>query len=227
MNSGFRTIVGGRSSEQRARNNFPRGIEILLKKAKVDSRFQKLFLEDPLEAAQSIELELKPNEKKILENTPKSLLEVMIENTFVPKHHVKTFLTAKTAAMLALILASAAVRPTYLSSMGVEVETEDVEKIHASEERMREVQNALEQYKLDHGTYPSTEEWLGVSNPLKDYIPLSYLYDTWKRKFYYKAVKRDGDIVNYTLESLGEDAKSYLDNIDKHIFLCQELELIP
>jgi len=213
MSSSFRTIVGGRSKEHRDRNNFPRGIEILLKKAKVDTQFKTVLLKDPLEAANSIELELKENEKKILENTPKPLLETMIENTFVPKHHVKTFLTAKTAAMLALILASAVIAPTYLSSAGVEEETETVEEIYLAEERMRAIQDALEQYKLDNGTYPSTEEWLSVSNPLEDYIPLSNLYDPWKRKFYYRTIKRDGHIVTYTLESLGESERSYHDNI--------------
>ena len=213
MNSSFRTIVGGRSEEYRDRNNFPRGIEILLKKSKVDTQFKTKFLKDPLEAAISIQLELKANEKKILENTPKPLLETMIENTFVPKHHVKTFLTAKTAAMLALILASTVIAPTYLSSAGVQEETETVEEIYLAEERMRAIQDALEQYKLDYGTYPSTEEWLSVSNPLEDYIPLSNIYDPWKRKFYYRTIKKDGQIVNYTLESLGENGRSYHDNV--------------
>ena len=44
MKDKLRTIVGGRSTEHSEQNNFPRGIEILLKKAKVDLDFQKIFL---------------------------------------------------------------------------------------------------------------------------------------------------------------------------------------
>ncbi len=113
MKDGFKTIVGGRSAEYRDRNNFPRGIEILLKKAKVDVEFQKLFLENPLAAAGSIDLDLKESEKKVLKNTLKPVLKTMINSTFVPKHHVKTFLTAKTAAMIALVLASIVTVPAH------------------------------------------------------------------------------------------------------------------
>ena len=167
MNNSFRTIVGGRSSEQHDRNNFPRGIEILLKKAKVDMRFKILLLKNPLKAAKSIDLNLKENEKKIIENTPKSILEIMIQNTFVPKHHVKTFLTAKTAAMLALILTSTTLTPLYGGSKGVEAdEIVHEDYIQVAEERMGVVQDALEQLKRDQGAYPSTEEWLSALNPL-------------------------------------------------------------
>lgn len=206
MNNSFRTIVGGRSAEYHDRNNFPRGIEILLKKAKVDIQFKTLLLKNPLAAAKSIDLNLKENEKKILENTPKSILETMIQNTFVPKHHVKTFLTAKTAAMLALILASTVLVPSYAGGTKG-VEAEDIiryDYIQVAEERMGTVQDALEQYKLDHGTYPSTEWWLKDDNPLSEYIPLSYLYDPWKQKFHYEAVIEKDKIVSYKLESLGE-----------------------
>jgi len=225
MNNSFRTIVGGRSSEQQDRNNFPRGIEILLKKAKVDMRFKILLLKNPLKAAKSIDLNLKENEKKIIENTPKSILETMIQNTFVPKHHVKTFLTAKTAAMLALILTSTTLTPSYGGTKGVEAdEIVHEDYIQVAEERMGVVQDALEQLKRDQGTYPSTEEWLSALNPLDEYIPHSYLYDPWKRKFHYEAVIEKDMIVSYKLESLGEDLNYGYDNIqcpidtEKHSF---------
>ena len=225
MNNSFRTIVGGRSSEQHDRNNFPRGIEILLKKAKVDMRFKILLLKNPLKAAKSIDLNLKENEKKIIENTPKSILETMIQNTFVPKHHVKTFLTAKTAAMLALILTSTTLTPLYGGTKGVEAdEIVHEDYIQVAEERMGVVQDALEQLKRDQGAYPSTEEWLSALNPLDEYIPHSYLYDPWKRKFHYEAVIEKDMIVSYKLESLGEDLNYGYDNIqcpidtEKHSF---------
>jgi hypothetical protein len=230
MSSNFKTIVGGRSSDHRDRNNFPRGIEILLKKAKVDMQFKTLLLKNPLKAAKSIDLTLKEHEKKIIKNTPKSILETMIQNTFVPKHHVKTFLTAKTAAMLALILTSTTLVPSHAGEPGgipKGIEADEIvheDYIQVAEERMGMVQNALEQYKLDQGTYPSTEEWLSVSNPLDEYLPHSYLYDPWKRKFHYEAVIEKDMIVSYKLESLGEDLNYGYDNIpcpidtEKHSF---------
>ncbi len=41
MDKYFRTIVGGRSTAYQGLKNFPRGIEILLKKVKVDHQFQE------------------------------------------------------------------------------------------------------------------------------------------------------------------------------------------
>ena len=227
MKDGFKTIVGGRSAEYRDRNNFPRGIEILLKKAKVDVEFQKLFLENPLAAAGSIDLDLKESEKKVLKNTLKPVLKTMINSTFVPKHHVKTFLTAKTAAMFVLVLTSTVLVPSYdLLSTGIPEEPlEEQTSLHqVTQERMAAVQDALEQYKFDHDTYPSTEEWLKNQNPLNDYIITSYMYDPWNQKFNYSAVIENGKIVNYKLESLGEELGIHYDNIpcpidtDKHRF---------
>ena len=148
MKDGFKTIVGGRSAEYRERNNFPRGIEILLKKAKVDVEFQKLFLENPLAAAGSIDLDLKESEKKVLKNTLKPVLKTMINSTFVPKHHVKTFLTAKTAAMLVLVMASTVLVPTYghgTKGETVEPLEEQASLFQLTQERMAAVQDALEQ----------------------------------------------------------------------------------
>ncbi|MCK5198183.1 MAG: hypothetical protein KAR21_07525 [Spirochaetales bacterium] len=84
MNDERRTIVGGRSRSDRLIRNFPRGIEILLKKASVDSEFRKSLLNNPSAAARSISLDLKPVEINILNNTPKSVLQKMITNTRVP-----------------------------------------------------------------------------------------------------------------------------------------------
>ena len=66
MGINHRTIVGGRSAAYRILRNFPRGMEILLKKAKVDAVFQELLMEDPIMAASEIDLDLTPSEKKIL-----------------------------------------------------------------------------------------------------------------------------------------------------------------
>ena len=215
MDNKFRTIVGGRSTDHRDRNNFPRGIEILLKKAKVDNQFRALLLKNPIEAAKSIDLDLNDNEKKIVESTSKFMLERMVKNIFVPKHHVKTFATSNVAAMLALVLASTALIPTHAGAErgnGAEaIEYED--DFQVAEEKMGVIQEVLEQYKLDHGTYLSTEEWLSESNPFDKYLPHSYLYDPWERKFHYEAVLEEDRIVSYKLESFGEDIHNVYDNI--------------
>ena len=73
MKSISRTIVGGRSGDDPSFGRFPRGIEILLKKAKVNLSFRSFFLSDPFSAAASIELDLKDNEKKILSSITDAL----------------------------------------------------------------------------------------------------------------------------------------------------------
>lgn len=224
MNVERRTIVGGRSRSDRLVGDFPRGIEILLKKACVDSAFRKLVLQDPLIAGQSIELDLKPLEINILKNTPRSVLQAMIANTRVPKQHVKTFQTARTAALLALVLSCTAVMPTLAAGGIEESPSQGIQQVELAKERMTAVQEALEAFRKEHGRYPETKEWLEMPNPLTAYIPLSVFYDPWKRRFHYKAVKEGGKIVNYTLESLGLDVESLHDNIpcpiaaDEHRF---------
>jgi hypothetical protein len=224
MKDKLRTIVGGRSREHSERNNFPRGIEILLKKAKVDIDFQKVFLEDPLAAAESIELKLEENEKKILSHTLKPVLKTMIDRTFVPKDHTNLFLTAKTAAMIALVFASTAVaRQANPMEMGATARYESQEDMRPqldrqptdrqiTRQRMRAVQEALERFKKSYGTYPSTKLWLN-GNPLSEFVETYTLYDTWYRKLHYEAVTENEVIVNYKLESLGEDENISKDNI--------------
>ena len=218
----FKTIVGGRSATYQSPDGFPRGIEILLKKAKVDPEFRDFLLQDPVAAAQGIGLDISDNEKRILENTPRDTIGKMVETTFVPKQHVSTFLNAKTAAMLSLVLTSSVIMPFYANSGGVSaserVMVEPPETMaELAEQRLRNVQEALEQFKADTGFYPSTAAWL-KGNPLAAYINPSHLYDPWYRKFHYKGVKdENGHVANYWLESLGKYEVSQSDNIHSPI----------
>jgi hypothetical protein len=218
MEKSFRTIVGGRSAPRQNPIGYPRGIEILLKKAKVDLEFRKLFLLDPVGAARSIELALNESEKKILLNTPGEVIEQMVENTFVPKQHVSTFMSARTAAMLSLVIAATVLLPHQVYSTGVTAESSERVAVQESNEqivarKLRIVQQALELYKEDHGAYPSTLEWV-TGNPLEEYLNPIQLYDPWYRKFHYKGVKnRSGIIANYCLESLGRSVNSPYDNL--------------
>ena len=211
--SEFRTIVGGRSRSNRLAGEFPRGIEILLKKARVDAAFRARLLKDPLSAAASISLELSRQEIHIIDSTPQSLLQAMISNTHVPKQHVNTFRTAKTAAILALILGSTVVVPPLAAAGAGAMPSASTEQIELVRQRMAAVQDALEAFRLDNGRYPSNEEWTATSGPLTDYLSVSDLYDPWERKLHYQAIKEGETIVNYRLESLGLDAESTEDNI--------------
>ena len=221
MEKNLKTIVGGRSTPGRDSVDFPRGIEILLKKAKVDPRFRKLLLQDPVAASRSIELALKDNEKKILLNTPGEVIEKMVESSFVPKHHVSTFLNAKAAAMLSLILATSVLIPGHTTT-GIEATPEpDQEQLESKEqlveERMAIIQEALEQYKSDYGVYPSTLAWV-TGNPLDEYIEPIHFYDPWYRKFHYRGVVDENGITsNYWLKCLGQDVESPLDDIHSPI----------
>ena len=212
MNEERRTIVGGRSRSDRLVGDFPRGIEILLKKASVDPEFQKSLLKDPSAAARSIELDLNPMEINILTNTPGSVLQKMIASTRVAKQHVKTFRTGTIAAIFAVLLSTTVVAPL-LAGGEMDLPAQTIDQEELARERMIVVQGALEAYKNDHGTYPSTRDWFEIPDLLSEYAPLSEIYDPWKRRFHYKALKEVGEIVNYNLESFGLDDEYYDDNI--------------
>jgi len=220
-----RTIVGGRSRGNRLLGNFPRSIEILLKKAKVDEAFRECVLRDPLAAAASIELELSEQEIITLKNIPQSMLITIIENTPVPKQYVTTFRTAQKAAVLVLLLGTTAVIPAVTATGVEEGPTFSAEQFDVARERMAAVQAALEVYKSEQGRYPTTEEWQENINPLSGYVPNSDLYDPWHRKFHYEDYKEGGAVVNYRLESIGLDINSPVDNIPcptdtgMHLFL--------
>lgn len=81
----------------------PRGIEVLLKKASVDPDFRVLLLENPDEAATSIELQLDPMEQAMLRAMPTGQLETIIDRTEVPQPQRRAFLGSAAAAMLAVL----------------------------------------------------------------------------------------------------------------------------
>ena len=82
---------------------FPRGIEVLLKKAAIDPEFRELLLSDPQAAAQSIALELTPVEQAMLQNIPGEQLTVIINQTEVPQQQRRAFLGTSAKVMLAVL----------------------------------------------------------------------------------------------------------------------------
>jgi hypothetical protein len=218
MSTMFRTIVGGRDRQDGGSAGRPRGIEVLLKKAKVDARFREQLLEDPAAAAAAIGLVLQDSEKRMLASSAESTLRLMIDRTFVPRHHVGTYMSRNVTAMLALVIAST-VTVTAAGS-GVDDAAKGItgeESIaHARDMVQREItiiRDALEAYRRDHGSYPSTETWITTGNPLQGYVGNSDLHDPWGRKLHYQAIVKDGKIVNYCMESLGADFMGPQDDI--------------
>jgi hypothetical protein len=209
-----RTIVGGRAGARDGSGGYPRGIEVLLKKAKVDAEFREQFLKEPLAVAAGLELDLLESEKKLLASATASTLRLLVNRTFVPKHHVPTFMSRNVPAMVALVLASTlvfGVDGVEAQSKGITGEELLVRPTEVAVQRMAFIQRALEAYAKDHGRYPSTEQWITIPNPLREYVGSGSLFDPWNRKFHYQAVTKDGRIVGYCLQSWGA---SYADARD-------------
>lgn len=214
MRAAFKTIVGGRYSDNRPVGNSPRGIEILLKKASVDEDFAKVLLESPEDAAQLISLDLHDAEKKILAHIPKPTLHAMIRNTTVKSHQLSAFKTLSASLMLAAILA--------IGSTGCECETESPRTLGirgtdvptSVETKMATLQQALETYRAEHNlSYPTTAEWNGSDHPLKHYVNTIELYDPWSNAFRYESIEQDGQVVNYRLKSRGPDGLDSDDDV--------------
>ena len=164
----------------------------------------------------------------ILAHTSKSVLQTMIQNTHVPKQHIKTFLTQRAPAMLALVLASS-IALTGGGTKGITAEEMIEYEQEYATEKMAIIQNALEHFREDHGGYTSTAQWLEVTNPLAGYAETTVLFDPWKRKFHYEGVQDAvGTVIGHRLESLGSDTENPEDNIpcpfepDAHSFAGTE-----
>ena len=98
------TIVGGRPPDSGQNvGDVPRGIEVLVKKASVDSHFRETLLEGRAAAAEAIGLELDAAEKVMMQMVPAGQLEAIIDHTYVPAQHRRVFLGASATAMLAVL----------------------------------------------------------------------------------------------------------------------------
>jgi len=98
------TIVGGRPPGcGKGIGEIPRGIEVLIKKAKVDPAFRGLLLHKRAEAAREIGLTLDPAEATMLDGVPQGQLEAIIERTRVSPRLRKAFAGRAAAVMLAAL----------------------------------------------------------------------------------------------------------------------------
>jgi len=100
----FTTIVGGRPpGSGTSVGDIPRGIEVLVKKASVDTEFRRLLLEKRGEAAQEIDIELTEAERNMLSSIPVEQLEKIIDNTKIKPEHRAIFMGKAGTYMLAAI----------------------------------------------------------------------------------------------------------------------------
>jgi len=214
MRDAFKTIVGGRSADNRPMGNSPRGMEILLKKASVDREFAKVLQQSPEEAARLISLDLQDSERRILLNTPRSTLETMIRSTTVKRHQLSAFRTMSASLMLAAIVVMGSTGCDCDNSGQQTLGTSAYDVPTSAQVKMASLQHALESYRADHGSsYPTTGEWNGSDSPLKQYVNTNALYDPWNNAFRYESIEQDGKVINYRLKSHGPDGLDSDDDI--------------
>lgn len=221
------TIVGGRDGIRATRQNHPRGIEILLKKAKADPVFRDRLLNDPVDAAVSIRLELCDSERTILNHIPRDALNIQVENTRIPARLTPVYRTARTAASLLSIVAFSALTPHVSATAGeMEAPLEMDDAFGVAVEQMYLIQEALEVFYAETGSYPTTNQWRrSATNPFLSYVDPGLMYDPWYNLFDYEGISEEGVVVNYRLQSRGRAFDSPEDNIPcpidpaKHSFL--------
>jgi len=102
------TIVGGRPpGSGKPVGPIPRGIEVLIKKAAVDTEFKRLLLEKRAEAAREIGLVLDPAEALMLKAATAAQLDAIIARTTVAPSILPAFLGRAAAVMLVALGAGA------------------------------------------------------------------------------------------------------------------------
>ena len=101
------TIVGGRPpGAGKPVGKIPRGIEVLVKKASIDSVFKTLLLEKRADAAKEIELALEPSEVMMLNAVPREQLESIIAKTTIRPGQRAAFMGKVAALMIVALSAS-------------------------------------------------------------------------------------------------------------------------
>jgi len=210
MRDAFKTIVGGRSADNKPTANSPRGIEILLKKASVDEDFARVLLQSPEEAARLICLELQDSERSILLSTPRSTLQTMIRHTRVMRRQLSAFKTMSAALMLAAVVAVSSLPSACESASSKGISPDDPAMVYP---QLVTLQAALEAYAADHnGVFVSTADWNGPNNPVREYLR-TMPYDPWANPYHYEGIEQDGRVVDYRLQSYGPDGVDSEDDI--------------
>jgi len=115
----FTTIVGGRPPGSGTRvGTIPRGIEVLVKKASVDTEFRRLLLEKRGGAANEIDLKLTEAELNMLSRIPAEQLDKIIDNTKIKPEHRAIFMGKAGTYMLAAIAGGVVLFSVMTPSLG-------------------------------------------------------------------------------------------------------------
>jgi hypothetical protein len=101
---GVRSASSGGRGQAR---NVPRGVEVLVSKAAVDTGFRRQLLGRRSRVAEEIHLSLDPAEAAMLDGVPEQQLEAIIVRTKVHPKHRAAFLGWQAAAMLLALEAQA------------------------------------------------------------------------------------------------------------------------
>lgn len=91
----------------------------------------------------------------------------------------------------------------------------DQSKVDATNIQMSNITQALDAYKVQFGTYPTTEQ--GIQELVTKGVMKSLPKDAWKKEFEYI---RSGS-NSYTIKSFGADGMSGGDSFDKDLLLQQ------
>jgi hypothetical protein len=107
----------------------PRGIEVLIKKASVDTEFRQILLQKRADAAETIDLELTEAEQTMLSNMPAEQLQKIIDNTKVKPEHRKVFLGMKATLMLAAVTGLVVISMTGVTTVTAGISPDRVRKM--------------------------------------------------------------------------------------------------
>lgn len=149
-NAVFTTIVGGRPPGSGTNvSDIPRGIEVLIKKATVDTDFRMLLLEKRGVAAREIDIELTEAELNMLSTMPAEQLEKIIDNTKVKPEHRAVFM-GKAGKLMLAVLAGGVLIAVMVPSLGHTLTPEQLDHIRQMQmQRMSDINDVNEPNQAD------------------------------------------------------------------------------
>ncbi len=146
----FTTIVGGRPPGAGTNiGDIPHGIEVLVKKASIDTKFRRLLLEKRGKAADEIDLDLTEAELNMLSIMPVEQLEKIIDNTIVKPEHRAIFM-GKAGKLMLAILAGGVLISVMVPSLGHTLTPEQLDHIRQMQmQHMSETNDVNEPNQAD------------------------------------------------------------------------------
>jgi len=131
----------------------------------------------------------------------------MIENHIRPKSHHSGFTLLELLVVLVILgLLVGYVAPKYFSQLGKS-------EVKTARAQINALEKALDQYRLDAGRYPTTDQGLAALNAAPagesrwsgPYLQKAVPNDPWGRPYIYKS---PGDHGDFDLSSLGKDGQA-------------------